>query len=57
MVSGAVVSGLLLVFSEMGWISLGWTWIPLINTAMTFVIASSFRSDVPLPESTKERVL
>ncbi|MBC2604199.1 sodium:solute symporter family transporter [Puniceicoccus vermicola] len=45
MLLGTVVSAILLLSSEMDWISLGWTWIPLINVAMTFLLAFCFRSD------------
>ena len=39
---GTTVSTILLAGSEFGWIPLGWTWIPIINTAVTFGIASLF---------------
>jgi len=40
---GTLVSVVLLAGSEFDWIPLGWTWIPVINTVLTFGIARSFR--------------
>ena len=44
MVVGAVLSAILLALTEAEIIPLGWTWIPLINTVITFAIAFSFSS-------------
>ena len=44
MLTGSGLSALLLALSETGTIALGWTWIPLINTVLTFGIAFAHRS-------------
>ncbi len=44
MVAGTLFSIFLLVGAETGWLPLGWTWIPLINTVLTFVLAWDFSS-------------
>ncbi|MEM0965085.1 MAG: hypothetical protein AAGJ81_02885 [Verrucomicrobiota bacterium] len=46
MVIGAALSGGLLLSTEQGWIELGWTWVPLINTAFTFAFAFCWRGRV-----------
>lgn len=42
MLAGAGLAAVLLVASEAEWIGLGWTWIPILNAALTFALALLF---------------
>ena len=54
MAVGTVLSAILLVASEFGWIPLGWTWIPILNTAVTYGIAFFYRNEIDEVSSDRE---